>query len=65
MNKKNKKVLIRWFCGRYFGKRNASREEVDCSNCKKHGMMDCPNSSLCYSTENKPFFEQMDGKDGK
>ena len=33
-------------------------EEVrDCFNCKKHGTMDCPNSSLCYVLDNRPYFE--------
>lgn len=33
-------------------------EEVrDCCNCKKHGRMDCPNSSLCHALDDKPYFE--------
>ena len=33
-------------------------EEVRaCCNCKKHGTMDCPNSSLCYTLDDKPYFE--------
>jgi hypothetical protein len=64
----NKKVLTRWFCGRHFGKRNAYYEKVDCSNCRKHGTIDCPDSFFCYSTEDKLYFEpkaKMDVKDGE
>ena len=33
-------------------------EEVrDCFNCKKHGTLDCPNSSLCHALYDKPYFE--------
>jgi hypothetical protein len=32
----------------------------ECSNCKKHGTMACPNSFYCYSTEDKPHFEPKD-----
>lgn len=29
----------------------------DCSVCAHRGTMDCPNSSLCWSTSDKPYFE--------
>lgn len=29
----------------------------DCDMCIKKKTMECPNSSLCYSTENKPYFK--------
>lgn len=29
----------------------------DCSVCRKHGTMECPNSFYCYSTIDKPYFE--------
>lgn len=28
-----------------------------CSNCEHWGIMKCPNSLYCYSTETKPFFK--------
>lgn len=34
-----------------------AEKSKDCSMCKKRKTMDCPNSSKCYSTEDKPFFE--------
>lgn len=34
--------------------------ERDCSNCKKQHTMACPNSSECYSTVNKPYYEDKD-----
>lgn len=30
----------------------------DCRVCKKKGSMDCPNSSLCYHTDSKPYFDR-------
>lgn len=32
-------------------------ETRDCSVCVHRGTMDCPNSSLCWSTSDKPYFE--------
>jgi hypothetical protein len=34
-------------------------EQMDrsCNNCAKRQSIDCPNSSLCYSTREKPYFE--------
>ena len=29
-----------------------------CDDCAKHGSMACPNSFYCYSTEDKPHFEE-------
>lgn len=28
-----------------------------CANCSNHGTCNCPNSSLCYATEDKPYFK--------
>lgn len=28
-----------------------------CYACRKHRTMDCPNSSMCLATEEKPYFE--------
>lgn len=28
-----------------------------CDTCARHGTMECPNSSLCYSTETRPFWK--------
>lgn len=28
-----------------------------CHACRKYRTMDCPNSSRCYATEDKPYFE--------
>jgi hypothetical protein len=37
----------------------------DCCSCKKHSTMECPNSSECYSTEDKPQYTggEDDGKE--
>lgn len=32
--------------------------EKNCDNCRRCGTIECPESKLCYSTENKPFYEQ-------
>lgn len=32
--------------------------EKNCDNCRRFGTIECPESKLCYSTENKPFYEQ-------
>lgn len=29
----------------------------DCNYCKYRRTMDCPNSSLCYATFDKPYFK--------
>lgn len=29
----------------------------DCRACWKYRTMDCPNSSMCYATIDKPYFE--------
>lgn len=28
-----------------------------CHNCERWGTMDCPNSYMCYSTKDKPYFK--------
>lgn len=38
-----------------FGKSIGSYK--DCDMCIKKKTMECPNSSLCYNTENKPYFK--------
>ena len=41
-------------------------EEVrDCFNCKKHGTLDCPNSSLCHALYDKPYFEAKERRNPK
>lgn len=37
----------------------------DCSVCKYYGTMDCPNSSLCWSTSDKPYFEPKEEDEQK
>ena len=32
-------------------------EKRDCCVCVHRGTMNCPNSSLCWSTVNKPYFD--------
>lgn len=34
----------------------------DCKNCDNHKTVNCPNSSLCYATDDKPFFVLKEGK---
>ena len=31
--------------------------EKDCFYCKHQHTLDCPNSQICYSLENKPYFK--------
>ena len=33
----------------------------DCSKCKKHHTKQCPNSSKCWDTLEKPYFEEKVG----
>ena len=37
----------------------------ECKNCKKRGTMDCPQSIMCYATENKLFYEEIEQKKPK
>lgn len=30
---------------------------LTCSDCERWGTMDCPNSYMCYSTKDKPYFK--------
>lgn len=39
-------------CYEYIAEKNK-----DCDMCIKKKTMECPNSSLCYNTENKPYFK--------
>ncbi len=32
-------------------------ESRQCRNCEKRGTLECPNSSFCRSTINKPYFK--------
>ena len=29
-----------------------------CESCARHGTMNCPNSSLCFALENKPYYQK-------
>lgn len=41
-----------------------NKKKIACFNCKKQHTMECPNSSKCYSTSDKPYFERKKrGKD--
>lgn len=31
-----------------------------CKDCINQHTMDCPNSSLCYDTKDKPYFEKKE-----
>jgi hypothetical protein len=37
---------------------NFKNRKKDCDNCKNWKTMKCPNSSKCYNTEVKPYFEE-------
>ena len=37
----------------------------ECTDCKKRGTMDCPQSIMCFSTENKLFYEEIEQKQHK
>lgn len=30
---------------------------LTCSDCERWGTTDCPNSYMCYSTKDKPYFK--------
>lgn len=30
---------------------------LTCSDCERWRTMDCPNSYMCYSTKDKPYFK--------
>lgn len=34
-----------------------AEKNKNCDMCIKKKTMECPNSSLCYNTENKPYFK--------
>lgn len=34
-------------------------KDAECGTCRKQGTMECPNSSLCYSKKDRPYFEQI------
>ena len=34
-----------------------AEKEKDCNMCKYRKTMQCPNSSLCYATSDKPYFK--------
>lgn len=34
-----------------------AEKEKECNMCKYNKTMKCPNSKLCYSTKNKPYFK--------
>lgn len=36
--------------------------ERNCDTCRKRKTMDCPNSSECYETDNKPYYEKKEEK---
>lgn len=41
-----------------------AEKNKDCDMCIKKKTMECPNSSLCYNTENKPYFKsKLDGEE--
>ena len=37
------------------------QKERDCSRCKKQHTEQCPNSSKCWDTLDKPYFEEKVG----
>ena len=43
---------------RFFNKKYWVSKVRKCDDCAKHGTMACPNSFYCYSTEDKPHFEE-------
>lgn len=45
---------------RYFEYKDKEKTNRNCTNCKKHKTMKCPNSSKCYSTIDKPYFERSE-----
>ena len=50
---------------RYMKLRQELREKRDCSVCVNRGMMTCPNSSLCWSMSDKPYFEPKEEDEQK
>ena len=41
---------------------NNKIEYKKCEKCKYDKTMQCPNSSLCYNTKNKPYFKNKEEK---
>lgn len=39
-----------------------AEKRKSCDMCINKKTMNCPNSSLCYSTENKPYFKSKLGE---
>lgn len=56
-------ILSSGICMYFYNKLERKRirreliEKRDCSVCVHRGTMDCPNSSLCWSTTDKPYFK--------
>lgn len=42
-------------------KKNRKNKKRNCNNCINKKTMNCPNSSLCYETSNKPYFKELGG----
>ena len=45
---------------RFFNKEYFVPRAKKCDDCSKKGTMDCPNSFLCYATEEKPHYERRE-----
>lgn len=37
--------------------RKKFKRSHNCNTCVKHGVIGCPNSSLCYSTTDNPYWD--------
>jgi TPP-dependent indolepyruvate ferredoxin oxidoreductase alpha subunit len=64
-------ILSSGICMYFYNKAERKRirrefiEKRDCSVCKHCGTMNCPNSSLCWSTSDKPYFEPKEEDEQK
>lgn len=46
-----------WSCIEWRRELRRRIRERDCAACAKRGTLRCPNSYLCYSRKDKPYFE--------
>lgn len=64
-------ILSSGICMYFYNKLERKRirqefiEKRDCCVCANRGTMNCPNSSLCWSTSDKPYFEPKEEDEQK
>ena len=51
------KVVQEWMMERQKKAERSENPYALCESCTKHGTMRCPNSSLCFALESKPYYQ--------